>query len=385
MKKRPSILTNPSGAVPEVESSAVPARQRRGHGRVTLAEVAKRAGVTAITVSRFLREPQRVAGETADRVRAALRDSGYVPNKQAGQLASGQSRMVAALIPSITNSIFAETVQGLGDGLQAAGYELMLASTGYSMEREEEQLRAVLGWFPSGVVVTGSHHTEGALALLNAAQRNGTPVIEVWDHHPGRPAGSFAQVGFNHEQVGRDMARHLLSLGRRPLIYVDSGVVEDFRAHERGDGFLAEALAAGVPAHRVVAPATEAIAAGRQALAALLHSGVRGEIGSGGKVGKNSAPAVAFANDHLACGALLEAQVRQVKVPQALALMGFGDFPIGAELLPPLTTVRPPRYEIGAEAARLLCTAWGESGIDAPAALRWELLVRGSTFAPSTQ
>ena len=185
--------------MPKPSSSPDPKfpRQRRGHGRVTLEQVAEQAGVTSNTVSRFLREPHRVAGATADRIRAALQATGYMPNKQAGQLASGRSRIVAAIIPSIANSIFAETVQGLSDGLQPAGYELLLASTGYSMEREEEQIRALLGWFPSGLVITGRHHTEAALSLLRAAALAGTPVIEVWDLQAAAARPDFAQVGFN--------------------------------------------------------------------------------------------------------------------------------------------------------------------------------------------
>jgi LacI family transcriptional regulator, gluconate utilization system Gnt-I transcriptional repressor len=210
---------------------AGPARRqpRRGHGRATLADVAAAAGVTAITVSRYLREPQRVAAGTAAAVAAALRQTGYLPNKQAGVLASaagaapGGARMVAALIPSIANSIFAETVQGLADALQGSGCELLLGATGYSTEREEEQLRALLGWFPSALVVTGRRHSPGALTLLREAQARGTPVIEIWDHHPEPGAESFTQIGFDHQQVGRAMAEHLIERGYRSLCYVDSG------------------------------------------------------------------------------------------------------------------------------------------------------------------
>ena len=96
-------------------------RTRAGHGRSTLADVALAAGVTKITVSRYLREPARVAPATAARIQAALTSHAYVPNKQAGMLASGRSPVVAAIVPSLANSVFAETVQGLADGLQAAG------------------------------------------------------------------------------------------------------------------------------------------------------------------------------------------------------------------------------------------------------------------------
>ena len=347
---------------------------RRGHGRTTLADVAAAAGVTAITVSRYLREPHRVAPETASAVAAALHQTGYLPNKQAGVLASaasatpGSARMVAALIPSIANSIFAETVQGLADALQGSGCELLLASTGYSVEREEEQLRALLGWFPSALVITGRRHTPGALALLRQAQARGTPVIEIWDHHPEVGAERFTQIGFDHEQVGRAMAEHLIERGYRSLAYVDSGVAEDFRAHERGDGFVAAARRRRVPARRVTAPAGEAIGAGRQALTALLRAD-----------GQPKVRAAAFANDHLACGALLEAHSRGLAVPRDLALLGFGDFSLGRQLDPLLSTVHTPRFEIGQAAARALLRALSSGGSAPDERLPWTLLCRGSS------
>jgi LacI family gluconate utilization system Gnt-I transcriptional repressor len=353
---------------------AAPRQPRRGHGRATLADVAAAAGVTAITVSRYLREPQRVAAATAAGIAVALRQTGYLPNKQAGVLASaaratqGHARMVAALIPSIANSIFAETVQGLADTLQGSGCELLLAATGYSIEREEEQLRALLGWFPSALVVTGRRHSAGALALLRQAQARGTPVIEIWDHHPEPGAESFTQIGFDHEQVGRAMAEHLIERGYRSLAYVDSGVAEDFRAHERGDGFLAAAKRRRVPARRLSAPDGEAIEAGRHALAALLQAKDQPRV-----------RAAAFANDHLACGALLEARRRGLAVPQDLALLGFGDFSLGRQLEPPLSSVHTPRFEIGQAAARALLHALQSGRAAADERLPWTLIPRGSS------
>jgi LacI family gluconate utilization system Gnt-I transcriptional repressor len=259
-------------------------------------------------------------------------------------------------------------VQGLADGLQGSGCELLLAATGYSVEREEEQLRALLGWFPSALVVTGRRHTPGALALLRQAQARGTPVIEIWDHHPQPGAGSFTQIGFDHEQVGRAMAEHLIDRGHRCLAYVDSGVAEDFRAHERGDGFLAAARRRGVPARRIAAPPGEAIEAGRHAFDALLKAS-----------GQPAARAAAFANDHLACGALLEARARGLAVPQDFALLGFGDFSLGRQLDPPLSTVHTPRLEIGRAAAQALLQALRSGHSAADARLPWTLLTRASS------
>lgn len=338
-------------------------RQRRGHGRPTMAAVAEAAGVTKITVSRYLREPGRVAPDTAARIADALRATGYVPNKQAGMLASGRSRIVAAIVPNLANSVFAETVQGLSDGLQPAGCELLLAASNYSMEREEEQIRAVLGWSPLALVVTGRHHTDAARALLRGARDAGTPIIEIWDRQP-RDA-EFTQVGFDHAAVGRAMARHLLDAGRRRLAYVDSGVAEDFRAHERGAAFAAEASGTRM----LTAPPGDGFDAGRAALVSLLDV-----------QGRPSVDAIAFANDHLACGALLEAQRRGIEVPQQLALMGFGDFPISRQIDPGISSVRPPRYEIGAEAARLIVQRLtGDTAEPDAGELQSQLEARGST------
>ncbi len=340
-------------------------RSRRGHGRATLSDVAALAEVTKITVSRFLREPERVAEGTAERIRAALAATGYVPNKQAGQLASGRSNIVAALIPNLGHSIFGETVQALSEGLQAAGLELLLASTGYSPQREEEQLHTVLGWAPAAVVVTGRRHTPGALALLHEAHAAGTPVLEVWDHHPEHKA-PFAQIGFDHAQVGRAMARHLLDAGHRRLAYLDSGVATDFRAHERGAAFVAEAKQAKAKVTMLTAVTGDPFDAGRQAFTTL-------------RALPALPSAVACANDHLACGLLLEAQARGVAVPGELALLGFGDFPVGRQLKPALSTVRPPSQEIGRAAAQAVVEALEHATPARSQALPWQLLARGST------
>lgn len=329
-------------------------------------EVAAVAGVTKITVSRFLRAPAKVAPATADRIRAALQSTGYMPNKQAGLLASGRFSTVAALIPNLSHSIFGETVQGLTEGLQAGGIELLLASTDYSPEREEQQLRALLGWAPSAIVVTGRHHTAGALELLRAAHAAGTPVVEMWDRHPEEPT-PFAQIGFDHGQVGRAMARHLLDAGHRVLAYLDSGVVTDFRASERGAAFAAAGREQGARVKLLRGAKGDPFDAGRLAFAGL--QAVRGK----------AITAVACANDQLACGLMMQAQAQGTQVPHALAVLGFGDFPVGRQLTPALSTVRPPCYDIGRAAAQSLLRALTRGEPAQGLALSWELIARGST------
>jgi LacI family gluconate utilization system Gnt-I transcriptional repressor len=346
-------------------------RQRRGHGRATLHDIATAAGVTRITVSRYLREPHLVALETGARIREAIVQTGYVPNLQAGQLASGQSRMVAALIPNMGHSIFGETIQGLTEGLRTSGYELLLTSTDYSMEHEEEQLCALMGWGPAAVIVTGRQHSAHTLGLLQRAQLGGTPVLEIWDHREDDPDTlGFGQIGFDHQQIGRAMARHLLDLGHRAIAYVDSGVAQDFRAHERGQGVADEARAQGAEFVLLRAGLGDAFDAGRQMWRALRSR--RTDAGQ-------PFTAAAFANDHLACGALMEAQQDGGRIPADLAVLGFGDFPIGRQLRPALSTVRPPCHAIGRAAAETVIEALRQRQAPRSRLLPCELVVRQST------
>jgi LacI family transcriptional regulator, gluconate utilization system Gnt-I transcriptional repressor len=195
-------------------------------------------------------------------------------------------------------------------------------------------------------------------------------VIEIWDHHPAEPGSrriAFTQIGFNHDAVGRAMAEHLLRAGHRRLAYVDSGVAEDYRAHERGLAFAQAAREAGADVTVIAAPTGDAFDAGRQVLADLLGAG------------PPAITAAAFANDHLACGALLQAARQQVAVPGRLALLGFGDFAIARQLSPALSSVSLPRHAIGAETARSLLLALKLGKAAVPVSLPWSLVVRGST------
>jgi LacI family gluconate utilization system Gnt-I transcriptional repressor len=342
-------------------------RKRRGHGRPTLHDVASAAGVTRITVSRFLRTPELLSRDTAQRVQEAIEAVGYVANLQAGQLASGHSRIVAALVPNLGYSVFAETIQGLIDGLRGSGYELMLMATGYSLAREEEQLRAVMGWSPSAYIVTGRRHTPAAMKLLHGAQNSGVPVVEIWDHQKATPnAESLALIGFDHRAIGAMMARHFLQSGHRSLGYVGSAVQEDYRAQERLAGFQATARRAGATVQTLSAGEGDPFEAGRVALGRLMAQCA-------------DISAVACSNDLLASGALAQAHELGLPVPARLSVLGFGDLPISRQLRPALSTVHTPTAEIGRQAAEAVLASISHQRPPNGVLLDCQLLSRGSS------
>lgn len=290
-----------------------------------------------MTVSRFLRSPERVARDTADRIRAALERTGYTPNKHAGMLAGHRSSIVAVIVPSIASSAFSGTVQALSDGLQAHALELLLAATNYDPVREEQQIRAVLAWSPSAVVVTGRTHTPAALAMLRQAQASGVPVVRIWDHD-ARDA-EFVQVGFDHRQVGELMASHLLSRGYRDLAYVDNSDPLDLRAHARCKAFVRRAGKAQARVRVLTMPRGEPMAAGRAVLEQLQATGPLPR-------------ALAFSSDFPAAGAWLYARDAGIAVPDRLALLGFGDYPIATQLGRGLSSVDVDRQSLGALCAQ---------------------------------
>ncbi len=284
-----------------------------------------------MTVSRFLRSPERVASETADKIRAALERTGYTPNKHAGMLAGRRSSVVAVIVPSIASSTFSGTVQALSDGLQSHELELLLAATNYEPQREEQQIRAVLAWSPSALVVTGRTRTRAATALLRQARACGMPVVQIWDFDARD--NEFMQIGFSHTRVGELMARHLLARGYQDLVYVDNNVPQDLRAHERGKAFVRVARKAQARVRVVAMARTEPMAAGRAVLQQLVAQGLP--------------RAMAFASDFPAAGAWLAAQDAGIAVPGQLAMLGFGDYPIGSQLGAGLTTVSVDRQSLG--------------------------------------
>lgn len=315
------------------DPSIPPRRSRRGSGAVTLHDVAKLAGVAPITASRALNTPAQVSPEVLKKVGDAVARTGYVRNGIAGGLASARSRLVAAVIPTLTGPVFLQTVQSLTDALAEQGYQLMLGQSGYVDSREDALLEAIIGRRPDGIVLTGIMHSpEGRKRLLAA----GIPVVETWDLTP-TPLDML--VGFSHVDVGRAVARFLYERGRRHLALV---VGDDERATRRLQAFeqtVREIGLAEVAVVRVPAPTT--LRSGRSGLAELLQRAPRTD-------------AVFCSSDLLALGVMTEAAARGVAVPGRIAVVGFGDLAFAADLHPALTTVQIDADAIGRQAAHFI-------------------------------
>ncbi len=310
-----------------------PRRSRRSSGAITLRDVAKLAGVAPITASRVMNTPDQVSPEVRQRVLDAVQRTGYVPNRMAGGLASARSRLIAAVVPSTVMSVFMETIEALNSTLFDAGYQLMLGQSGYCADREELLLEAIIGRRPDGIFLTGIMGAGKGRTRLVAS---GIPVVETWDLTP-TPIDML--VGFSHLDIGRAVAQFFVAKGRKRLALVTA---EDERAARRAAAFAEAAEQAGLPpVHVVNVGAQRSLRSGRDALARLVDE-------------CPEADAVFCSSDLLAVGVATEARARQIAVPGRLAIMGFGDVPFVADMLPALSTVQINGAHIGRLAAQYL-------------------------------
>lgn len=304
--------------------------------RLTLADVADAAGVSKMSASRALRGDRDVSEQTAAKVRDAARRIGYVGNPLAMSLSNQRSDLVGVVVPSIANSVFAEVLTGIADGLSGSGLQPVFGVTDYDEARENQALRNMLSWSPAGLIVTGLDQPSDTRKLLQSADM---PIVQIMDLD-GTPVDHC--VGLSHGAAGEAMAHALVEAGRRRFGYVGTGLAGDTRARKRLDGF-------------------------RKGLA---HHGLA-MIAS--KVGSEGAPVVSgrtltedilsahpdldclyFSNDDLATGGAFHCLANGLTVPEQITLAGFNGLDLVKTLPLAMATTPTPRREIGKTAAQII-------------------------------
>ncbi|MBC5781552.1 LacI family DNA-binding transcriptional regulator [Ramlibacter sp. USB13] len=319
--------------MPSRKASAPVTTANRGPtAKATIRDVAALAGVSLMTVSRAMKQPQQLAPETLARVRAAMDQVGYVPNMAAVSLRLSQTRLVAAIVPTLATHVFDTMLAALTAALAKEGYEVLIGQTQYQPGREVDLVRTTLGRRPDGILVTGSVQDKTVRNLLAAS---GIPVIEAGDlvrNHVDMA------VGMSNEKLGAAVCSHLAGLGHQRLA-IFSG--DDDRAQRRNKAFAREAARLGLPpVHVVLVPPPTSHPVGRKLMADLLDHGPRVD-------------AIYCGSDMTAAGVLSECRERGIAVPGEIAVIGTGDTDFAQALYPPLTSVRVDGARIGECAAAM--------------------------------
>ncbi|MDR6215627.1 LacI family DNA-binding transcriptional regulator [Paracidovorax wautersii] len=336
-------------------------RSRRSSGRITLDDVARAAGVSPITVSRALRGERSVDAALAQRVREAADQLGYVPDPAARALASQRSTQVLVLVPLLSNTLFVDLLEAVHRTLFPEGFQPLIGVTHYDAAEEELLLRTYLPHRPAGLLVTGFDRSEASRQLI---ARSGVPCVHLMETST---APGVACVGFSQVDAGAAITRHLLERGRRRIAFC--GAQLDPRVMQRAEGYRRALREAGLydPRLETLSPERSSVALGARLFEEMLQR-------------TPDIDAIFFCNDDIAQGGLLAANRLQIAVPQRIAIAGFNDLAGSDQMVPPLTTVRTPRSEVGrAGATMLLGMMRGTVPQPGCIALDYELVPRGST------
>jgi LacI family gluconate utilization system Gnt-I transcriptional repressor len=306
---------------------------------VTMKDVADKAGVSVMTVSRAFKQHASVGEKTRKRILQIAEDLGYVFDSTAANLRSQRTGFVAVSIPSINNANFADTVGALSESLKQADLQVLLGYSNYDIQKEEEIVEQFLRRRPEAIVLTGGRHTDRTRQLLARAN---IPVVETWDL-PEKPIGHV--VGFSNAATMHDLVRHLVGTGRKRIAFIGGDTDGDTRGADRRRGFIQAMSDQGLSTERLIGAGEPPISMreGADAMARLLQDFPDTE-------------AVICVSDLSAFGALTECARRGVKVPENIAIAGFGAYDISSICLPTLTTIDPHPADIGRRAGELIAS-----------------------------
>jgi LacI family gluconate utilization system Gnt-I transcriptional repressor len=341
-------------------------RKTTKSGKIRLTEVAKLAGVSPITASRFFRNPEALSVAKRERVDSAVKELGYVPNLAARALASHRTEVIGVVIPSLTNNVFADVLRGIYDSLEGSRYSIQLANTRYSILQEEKLLQLFRAQKPAGLIVTGINQTADSRAILESMNCPVAQIMEIGDE----PVDMM--VGFSHYEASSAAIAHILAQGRRRIGFL--GARMDPRVQRRFEGYRDAMKAASLFDPNLVVTTTvpTTVTLGGTLFADLVAQ-------------SPDIDAVFCVNDDLALGVLFECQRRRISVPLDLAIVGFNDLEFMASAVPSLTSVRTNRYEMGRHAVTMVIDAIEGRRPEVPVLdLGFQLMVRESSTAQDT-
>jgi LacI family transcriptional regulator len=302
----------------------------------TLYDVAALAGVSIATVSRCLNFPEKVKQPTRDKVMAAVEELGYSPNFGARAMAAQRTNTIGAIIPTMENAIFARGLQAFQEELRYHGFTMLVASSSYRPDLEQEQIRSLVARGADALLLIGHDRDPGIYRFLEMQQ---IPALVTWtfDTTIARPS-----VGFNNRAAMRDLAREVLKLGHRRIAMISAETALNDRARSRLEGIKDAMVEANLSTDDLI-------------LVEYPYGIENGASGFEAVIGHNPKPTAIFCgNDVLAVGALRRARELGFHVPNDVSITGFDDIELAQLVHPMLTTVHVPHREMGRTAARTL-------------------------------
>lgn len=299
--------------------------------RISLEDIAVLAGVTKMTVSRYLRMPHLVAKQTGERIASVIKEINY--QMEFGEL-PGQSYTVGVLIPSFQNLLFSDLLSGIESVTSQKNIQVLIANYNYFQDSEEKQIIRLLQCHINGIILCEKQHSIRAIKYLQAAH---IPIVEVMDIIGDK---LDMQVGFNNKKAAFDMINIMLAK-RSHCNIVYMGSKDDLRDKQRFFGYCEAMQQAGLETFRINPQSISSVELGWQLMCDALYK-------------QPVIDGVLCSNDDLAMGALLCCQQKHISVPEQIAIAGFHGLDMGQYSCCRLASVITPRFAIGRTAAQIL-------------------------------
>ncbi|WP_456296430.1 LacI family DNA-binding transcriptional regulator [Vibrio sp. AK197] len=301
--------------------------------RPTLQDIADRVGITKMTVSRYMRDPSSVAQATQQKIAAVVEELGYIQNRVPAMLSKSSSKAIGIILPSLSNQVFANLVQGIEQVTKAHGYDTLIAHTGYNQAEEEDKIAALLSYQVDGLILTETNHTPRTLQMLKQA---GIPVVETMEL-PSEPIDMA--VGLDHEQTAFEVVSKMIAAGKTNVAYL--GARLDTRTQLRMQGYDRAMQAAGLESKHITTKQHSSFTMGGELLEQALTQ-------------YPNLDGIFCTNDDIAIGAMMYCSHHQIAIPKQISVVGYNALDIGQAIIPKLTSVETPRFEIGQKSAELL-------------------------------
>lgn len=330
----------------------------------TMRDVARLAQVSTATVSRVINSPDSVREKTREKVQRAMKMCNYKYNALARGFATKKSNTIGLIIPSINNPVFAESTLGVQEYADKKQIKVILGNSSYKVSQEESLIKALRESQVDGLIITTTNPQGEIIRTLTDEK---VPFVLLFSTVKGGPVSA---VGVDNYRGGYLATEHLISLGHSRIGMIAGSFSVTDRAYHRWHGYRQCLKDHGIPYDKNLLVQTEySLSGGRDSIKQLLDQ----ELPPG---------AVFCSNDYIALGAIKGAREAGLSLPEDLSIVGFDDMPTASYMVPALTTVRQPAYDMGRRACELLLQKMENPGKPEQHMMETKLVVRESTAAP---
>lgn len=333
--------------------------------KITIKDVARQAGCGIATASRVLNNSGPASAEVRERVEAAARDLGFSFSAIGRALQGGRSMTIGCLVPSLANPVFAEAVQGVQETLAGSGYQLLIASSNYDGDADDEAIATLVGKEVDGLIVTMVAPDRSA--ALKQARARGLPVSLMFHD----PLEGFVTAYVDNFEAAREVARRFADRGHRRTAFLSLRFSSSDRSRNRYAGFHAECRARGLPDPALI-ELSEAEANTPEVLAEILAP-------MGGLT------AIFASNDFLAIAVQKAVRLMGKSVPRDLSVIGFDGIEIGRLLDVPLTTIETAPEAMGRQATQTLLQMMQGKTCTQPPPLPFDFRAGATLARPRTE